>query len=195
MLASSAAPARGWPADAVVQPKLDGYRCIISVADGWWSARSRNGSDFTDALPEVARVAETGTAAVLDCELIVGAGRVADFTSLAGRMAGRPRAGSPTVSAVAFDVMWQDGQDLCGLPHAERRAHLEALELGPVQVMPEYELGMLDVLLAACEELGGEGVVVKAGTYQPGKRSKSWVKVKCPTAKAAIALRMENARR
>ena len=46
--------------------------------------------------------------------------------------------------------------------------------------MPSYPAADVDDLLAACDELDLEGVVVKrcSSLYRPGARSKDWRKIK-----------------
>jgi bifunctional non-homologous end joining protein LigD len=167
----------GW----VVEPKLDGWRAIVSVEDGQLSVRTRNGRSITQCVPELGPLDDTGDV-VLDGELIVGAGRLDDFARLSGRLAGRPREGAETVAFVAFDVLWHDGHALTGRPHHERREVLAALDLSPAHLIPSFAGSTADDLLAACEQHGMEGVVLKrsASPYQPGARSKDWRKLKCP---------------
>ena len=63
---------------------------------------------------------------VLDAELIAGEGRSEDFYRLSSRMFTRHPAG---LTVMAFDLLWQDGQDLTALAYDARRDRLEALEL------------------------------------------------------------------
>jgi bifunctional non-homologous end joining protein LigD len=179
MLATSGRPVGGvdgW----MVEPKLDGWRSIVTVHAGCLDVRTRNGRDITDCVPELEPLT-AGSDLVLDGELIVGAGRLSDFYRLAGRLAGKPTAGSEAVVLVAFDLLWLGGEQLTARPYWDRRARLESLELAPVQVVPSYDAATADDLLAACGEQGMEGVVLKrAGSvYRPGKRSGDWRKVKC----------------
>jgi bifunctional non-homologous end joining protein LigD len=77
-----------------------------------------------------------------------------------------------------FDVVRLYGVDLTHRPLSERRATLERLELSGShwQVPPAYDDGA--ALLAATGEQGLEGVVSKrrSSIYQPGRRSKDWIK-------------------
>ncbi len=65
--------------------------------------------------------------AVLDGELVVGAGTSADFYALTPRMAlSRRRAASGCrVTFVAFDLLFLDVQHVCALSYVERRAAAE----------------------------------------------------------------------
>lgn len=80
-----------------------------------------------------------------------------------------------------FDILHLDGTDLTGQPYAQRREALESLGLprdGAVVVPPCWRDLDGQVLLEVTTDLALEGVVCKraASTYQPGRRSRSWVK-------------------
>jgi len=178
MLATSGRPRRleGW----VAEPKLDGWRSIVSTEAGRLTVRTRNGRLITDCVPELEQLAE-GREVVLDGELIVGAGRLADFYRLSGRLAGKPHAGSEAVLFVAFDLLRHEGDLLIDRPYSERRERLNGLGLEEGQVIPSYDAALADDLLVACETQGMEGLVLKrsVSTYRPGRRSADWRKVKC----------------
>lgn len=96
-------PLDGW----VVEPKLDGWRCIVTVHDGRASVRTRSGRHLPERLPALERLAAAGTAVVLDAELIAGEGRCDDFYRLSRSLfAGR----ATGVTVMAFDVLWVDGR-------------------------------------------------------------------------------------
>lgn len=105
----------GWAAE----PKLDGWRAVVSVADGGFRVRSRRGNDLTDRLPELqALVDAVPTDTVLDGELVAGDGRASDFHALGPRLLSRSRAArarwaSVRVTFRAFDVLQHGGTNLC----------------------------------------------------------------------------------
>jgi bifunctional non-homologous end joining protein LigD len=182
MLATTGIPdddLTGWS----VEPKLDGWRARVLVDGRRVRVVSRNGNDLTERLAELRNLVQHGVAVVLDGELVVGAGRLADFYGLSGRLAGLPRPSSPTVTFAAFDILWCDGGMLTNCPYSERRAVLEALELAEASttVVPRHPGEDAGALYRACDEQGLEGVVLKrlASTYRPGKRTRDWRKVKC----------------
>ncbi len=157
------------------EPKLDGWQALVYVA-GTIKVRSRTGRDITGSVPELAGLADRldGRDAVLDGELVAGAGRAWDFYRLGPRMATNPVRQPSTTTFVAFDVPWLDGVSVCRRPYLERRALLESLGMtGPhLATVETFDCDPAD-LLAACADLGLEGVVAKRTTsiYRPGQRS------------------------
>src|SRR5438045_3312865 len=182
MLAVSGRPKGGldgWWAET----KLDGWRALVTVEDGRVRVRSRRGSDLTESLPELECLTTLGRSVVLDGELVVGGGRLTDFYRLSGRLNTRkPTGTSLPVTFMAFDVLWLDDEPTIDEPYLFRRQLLEGIGLdGGCGVIPRYPAEDLDALLAACEQQGMEGVVLKLerSLYRPGARSKEWAKVKC----------------
>jgi bifunctional non-homologous end joining protein LigD len=163
--------APGW----VYEVKWDGIRLVVTAQGGRASLASRNGLDHTGRWPEIAPIAAQlpPGRTVLDGELVAfdDAGRPS-FTTLMGSR-------RHDIALCLFDVMALDGRDTTRLPWTQRRALLEALRLdGPHWRTPEvFDDG--DALLAATAAGGLEGVVAKRrdATYQPGVRSRDWVKV------------------
>jgi bifunctional non-homologous end joining protein LigD len=162
----------GW----IYEPKWDGYRAIVSIAGGEARLTSRRDNDLTERFREVARAAVQGTRsadAVLDAEICAldERGR-ARFSLL--------QEGAGTLALVVFDLLELDSEPLIELSLEERRKRLEQLVGGGanVYVSPQFEDG--DALLAAAVDQGLEGVVAKRldSSYQPGRRSPDWRKVK-----------------
>jgi bifunctional non-homologous end joining protein LigD len=81
---------------------------------------------------------------------------------------------------------------LTSRPYSERRAALEALPLPhPARIVTRWPASETADLLAACVELGVEGVVLKRlrSIYLPGRRSTGWRKIKTPGWAAVHAQR------
>jgi bifunctional non-homologous end joining protein LigD len=165
--------------------KWDGMRVLADVRDGTLRLWSRNENDVTVSFPELADVGVlAGHDVLLDGEVVAMADGVPRFSALADRMhvsnAARARmlARSNPVTLIVFDVLRLDGTDLTREPWVVRRAALESLEIGSRhwQVPPTYDDGQM--LKAATDEQGLEGVVSKkrSSTYQVGRRSKDWLK-------------------
>lgn len=165
--------------DWAVEPKLDGWRALVSVESGRLRVRTRRGSDITDAVPELADLGGCGHDLVVDGELCARGGRMEDFAGLSGRLAGRPRATSATVAFVVFDLLWLDGADFMREPYVRRRARLGELDLAPASLVPSFPGVDAPDVLRFCEHAGLEGLVFKrlASPYRQ-TRSHDWRKVK-----------------
>jgi bifunctional non-homologous end joining protein LigD len=170
--------------------KWDGVRAIAYSRPGELRLESRNLNDITDSYPELGRLnrALSSHSVVLDGEIVAfdGEGRPS-FAALQRRMhvASRAQArrlmeGTP-VSYIVFDLLWLDGHSVMGLPYRDRRELLMDMALtGESWQTPEHVLGEGGALLEASAAQGLEGVVAKRldSVYQPGMRSRGWVKVK-----------------
>jgi bifunctional non-homologous end joining protein LigD len=169
--------------------KWDGVRAVAAVHGGELALTSRKGTAITTRYPELARLPGSlaGHDAVLDGEIVAmdEAGRP-DFGALQDRMHRTgpevPRmAAARPVTYLVFDLLAWDGEDLLGLPYAERRERLDALGLGGHRWVstPWFRGGGAGVH-AASRENGLEGIVAKrlASTYRSGVRSPDWRKVK-----------------
>jgi bifunctional non-homologous end joining protein LigD len=152
---------------------------------------SRQGRNFSSWFPELAELpSDVASAdALLDGEVIVGNGSIESFNILLrrARLRGRPTPNALPVSFVAFDLLWHDGADLTQQPLEERRTQLRALvtESGRLAVSRIYADGPALLSIAAAHGL--EGVVGKdrRSAYEPGRRSRSWLKTKVPGAHLA----------
>jgi bifunctional non-homologous end joining protein LigD len=134
-------------------------------------------------VPGIDALAATGLRAVLDGELVAGAGTASDFYTLLPRLAG-PRRSRPhtPLSFWAFDLLWLDDELLVDRPYSDRREILEDLDLvGPCGVVARFPGTDAEALLAACHDHDVEGIVLKRlrSSYRPG-RSRHWRKVKVP---------------
>jgi bifunctional non-homologous end joining protein LigD len=170
--------------------KWDGVRAIAYSLPGELRLQSRNLKEITDSYPELARLnrALSSHRAVLDGEIVAfdSEGRPS-FSALQPRMhvtsrshAKRLAAAAP-VTYVIFDLLWLDGHSLVELTYLERRERLAALRLtGESWQTPEHVIGEGSALLRLTRERGLEGVVAKRArsTYQPGVRSRDWIKIK-----------------
>jgi len=171
--------------------KWDGVRAICHSEPGRMRLNSRNLLDITPRYPELGRLnrALSHHRAILDGEVVaLDAEGKPSFGALQRRMhvasesAVRRLARELPVTYVLFDLLWLDGHSLMDLSYEERRARLAELHLedGERWRVPDYVVGHGAQLLAATEQQGLEGVIAKRldSTYEPGRRSQSWVKVK-----------------
>ena len=179
-------PDDGW----AFEIKWDGVRAIAYSQPGELRLESRNLNDVTDRYPELARLgrALSSHSVILDGEIVAldGSGHPS-FGTLQTRMQVSSRAQArrlmkdTPVTYMIFDLLWLDGHLVMGFTYAERRELLSALELnGESWQTPEHTVGEGRALLQASTEQGLEGVMAKRldSIYQPGARSRSWVKIK-----------------
>jgi bifunctional non-homologous end joining protein LigD len=173
-----------------VEIKWDGVRAIAYCRPGRIELQTRNLRNVTRQYPEVRDLSRQLGARdlVLDGELVAfdEEGRPS-FERLQQRIhqteesVVRRRMKTHPVTYVVFDLLYLDGRDLIGEPYTRRRELLEGLELdGASWQTPRYATGQAKALLAASEEQGLEGVVLKRfdSPYAPGKRTGDWLKVK-----------------
>lgn len=182
-----AAPYPERPEEYAFELKWDGIRALAYVDHGRLTLRSRNLNNITAQYPEIAGIGDAleDRQVVLDGEIVAPdeSGRPS-FGRLQGRLGvvqrglAQRRAEDVPVVYIAFDVLYLDGHDVTALPYEERRALLESLPLhGPAWRVSPARVGDGRALL---EMKGWEGVVAKrlGSAYEPGARSRAWIKVK-----------------
>ena len=172
--------------------KWDGVR-VLSYVNGPAAPlrlQSRNAADITPRYPELEELtALVGSrSAIVDGEVIAfdrdgrpSFGRLQHRMHVADPRAVRQRMVDIPVSYIVFDLLWLDGRSLMEEPYTERRAALEKLGLDGASVqVPASHVGGGAALLEATRKQGLEGVVGKrlTFTYEPGRRSRSWLKIK-----------------
>ncbi|WP_310551174.1 ATP-dependent DNA ligase [Paenibacillus glufosinatiresistens] len=172
------------------QLKWDGFRMIAAVQEGraaLWSKKMRpKGAVYPDLTKALARLPGR---LVLDGEAVIldpATGRPSfqqmqkrDKQQDPGAIAEAARR-SP-VQFVLFDLLYEQGEDLRGLPWEERNRRLQALAAGwgpPFFVADSLEDGA--ALWRWVEEHGWEGVIAKRRTspYREGKEHGDWYKRK-----------------
>ncbi len=184
----------------VYEPKYDGIRALVSVTPGARSVEvaiaSRRGNDKSRQFPEVVEaLARWGkrhrAPALLDGEIVAldEAGDPVGFERLqerihqtAPKQVARLRDERP-VAFVAFDLLRDGGDELCGLPLAARRERLEAALAGALDGtlrMARQVRGDGTALMDEARARGWEGIVAKdaRSTYKPGRRTLDWRKLK-----------------
>lgn len=169
----------GWAYEA----KWDGWRTVITVDDAV-TVHTRRGRNATDSFPELAGMADAlaGRRVVLDAELVAARNGALDFWALGGRWSAPKTPTGTSIAFLAFDVLWLDGDALTHHPLRERETVLASLRLdGPAWREAPRQTGDGGALLAACDQLGLEGVVAKRldSIYRPAVRSTLWRKKKC----------------
>jgi bifunctional non-homologous end joining protein LigD len=170
--------------------KWDGVRAVAYVDGGRVRLLSRNDLDVTVSYPELRALGETfgSRPAILDGEIVAfdednrpSFGVLQERMHVADANRARRLAQRIPVAYLLFDVLYLDGHLTTELTYRQRRKLLESLELrGAHWQTPPWTEGRGDEVLTAATQNGLEGVVAKRldSTYQPGRRSRDWVKVK-----------------
>jgi bifunctional non-homologous end joining protein LigD len=172
--------------DWIHELKFDGYRVIARVEGQSVTLLTRNGKDWTDRMPSLAKAFAKWDldAAMFDGELIaLNEQGLSDFQTLQNSLSEGKDA---ELVYYAFDLLHHAGSDMRNRPLLERKQALEELfESLPKALTSKLRLSEhvtgrgADFFAGACQ-LGVEGIVSKraASPYRPG-RGRDWVKVKC----------------
>jgi bifunctional non-homologous end joining protein LigD len=174
-------PPRG--SDWVHEIKLDGYRTQLRVENGQAVMRTRKGLDWTTKFARVAESAEGLPDCIIDGEVV--ALDHAGAPDFAGLQAALSEGRSGDLVYFAFDLLFENGEDLRALSLIERKDRLKALlaRKGAHKKQIRFVDHLAEdgdaVLKSACE-LKLEGVVSKRSStaYKSG-RTNNWVKAKC----------------
>jgi bifunctional non-homologous end joining protein LigD len=168
----------GW----VYEEKYDGYRMIAYKEGDRVRLLSRNRKDFTRQFEDIARAM-----GALKAKTLILDGEVAVFdenlVSHLGYLRGAPEEKLLTPPVfVAFDCLYASGKNLMGQLLKRRRTVLER-ELksaeGPLLVARRLAGNGLEAWQEVVAK-GWEGLIAKdpASIYEPGVRTRGWIKVK-----------------
>lgn len=186
MLASAAPP----PADTTgycFEAKWDGIRLLARCAERV-ELFSRHATNLTECFPEIVDALSAslgGRPVILDGELVAFDHNARPNFELIQRRLRAPRPGAHLVSAVpltfcVFDIIYLDGHDLTGHTYLQRRQLLDEVRLHkpPIVISPYWTGISTEAMAEIMRGLGLEGYVLKrtSSTYQPGRRSTSWIK-------------------
>jgi DNA ligase D-like protein (predicted ligase)/DNA ligase D-like protein (predicted polymerase)/DNA ligase D-like protein (predicted 3'-phosphoesterase) len=157
--------------------KWDGYRLLVDADHGQLQLRSRSGRDVTGEYPQLQALAAdlADHHVILDGEIVaLDKAGVPSFAEM------QNRARSTRIEFWAFDILLLDGRSLLRVKHTDRRRLLEALAAGGGLIVPALLAGDGPEAMKHAREQRFEGVVAKKrdATYQPGRRSASWIKDK-----------------
>jgi bifunctional non-homologous end joining protein LigD len=170
--------------DWISEIKFDGYRMLCRKHGDAVTLITRNGLDWTDRVPQLARAvaALPARSCMLDGELVSleKDGR-SSFAALQDALAGSRTHG---LFFYAFDLLHENGVDLRPLPLEERKRALAELleaatETGPIRISEHLTSETARVRSEACKA-GLEGIICKRldAPYRPG-RGQDWLKLKC----------------
>ena len=174
----------GW----VFEPKWDGIRAI-AICDEETLLVSRNDRDITVAYPELHSLHDQVVAleAMLDGEIVAFDEGVPSFQRLQQRMHLRDQRRIEQMTKripvvyVVFDLLYLDGKDLTARSLEERRRLLNEIIVPADTVLTSpVTPGDGVALFEAAKGQGLEGIMAKrlSSRYQPGSRSRDWLKVK-----------------
>jgi bifunctional non-homologous end joining protein LigD len=157
--------------------KWDGYRLLVDADHGALTLRSRSGRDVTADFPQLDSLAAdlADHHVLLDGEIVaLDDSGVPSFGAMQNRGAGA------NLEFWAFDVLSLDGRSLLRAKYSDRRKLLEVLADGGGLIVPDQLPGDGPEALEYAQKHRWEGVVAKKrdSTYQPGRRSASWIKDK-----------------
>jgi len=169
------------------EPKWDGVRAAAIVTKKQTRLISRNANDITVAYPELAHLEIDAKDAILDGEICAFEKGKPSFQKLQMRMHVRAPSEierlrkSIPVAYIVFDVLRRNGRSLIDKPYTERRKILdETVDRSNVMQLSPFVIGEGTNLFEAARAEALEGIVAKKldSRYEPGKRSKAWLKVK-----------------
>jgi DNA ligase-1 len=186
------------PEPFAVEDKYDGIRVQAHVGEGRVVLISRTLDDVTVSYPEVATALHAlSPGLVLDGEVVAletePAERIASFKTLQQRL-GRKKPSADLIARVpvayvVFDVLAAEHALVIDEPYRDRRARLAALpwpsstvRLAPTNLASDADA--VEAAFAAARADGNEGIVAKdpGAPYTPGRRGKTWIKLKRPLA-------------
>ncbi|OBI75410.1 ATP-dependent DNA ligase [Mycobacterium asiaticum] len=157
--------------------KWDGYRLLVDADHGALRLRSRSGRDMTKEYPQLQSLAAdlADHQVILDGEVVaLNAAGVPSFNEMQNRVR------ATRIEFWAFDLLYLDGRSLLRAKYSDRRKLLETLGSASELIVPELLPGDGPDALEYSRKQGWEGVVAKKrdSSYQPGRRSASWIKDK-----------------
>lgn len=190
-LATPTAAAPAGP-DWLHEIKHDGYRLFADIERGKVRLVTRNGLDWTDKFPELARAfgqlpVDT---ALIDGELVqLAADGTTNFSGLQDAIA---TGKSGALNFFAFDLLYRDGWNLTGATLENRKAALTDIiprDAAGILRYSDHQEGQGPAVLRQASGLGLEGIVSKRrdATYRPG-RGGSWLKVKCRNRQEVVVI-------
>lgn len=181
-------PTGGW----AYEIRWVGARTLLTNDAGHVTLTGTDGSDLSDAFPEIRRIGRAIGAleSILD-GIVVAVDR--DRRPVADRRRVRERldasdAGSDSrvrrlsqdrpCAIVLVDLLWMEGHPATDLAYRDRRQLLEELGLrGAAWQTPGYHVGDAAALTQAAEQQGLPGLIAKRldSPYRPGTTSDDWV--------------------
>ena len=184
-------PGEGW----TFEPKYDGIRVLAYATSNEVRLMTRNGKDKAQQFPEIVAAlkklsAQTKLSLVLDGEIVALVdGDPARFQELQSRMHVKEshmierHSTSTPAALILFDILVDGDEVLISQPWSERRARLVrrvGKRVTPQLRLTESSEGDGKKMLENARRQGWEGIIAKRSDsrYEPGNRSRSWLKLK-----------------
>jgi DNA ligase-1 len=174
-----------------VEDKYDGIRAQVHRVGGRAEIYTRDLKPIGAQFPEVLRaVSALNADVILDGEIIAYAeGKKLTFFDLQKRLGRRDQAdlfmpSDISVRYVVFDLLWMNEESLLERTLSERRQALETLPMPEGMALITVEKAAtaeeIEALFMAARRRGNEGLIIKdaSSAYTPGRRGKSWLKLK-----------------
>ncbi len=172
----------------IYELKLDGIRCLAYLDKAGSDLRNKGNIALASIYPDLEDIHKhVAGKIILDGELVVVSDGKPDFEKLLRRAVMSDRfkirlaAAANPVTYVAFDILYQDGRELYGVPLRERKRLLndainETERIAISRVMERQGIALYNL----AKEMDLEGIVAKRADslYHPGKISKDWIKIK-----------------
>ena len=192
-----------------LEPKYDGIRAQLHKRGDVVSLFSRDMRPLDNEFPELLVSAlALKDDFILDGELIAFAeGRKLGFADLQKRIGRKMADGdlfltdeehesSVPLRFIAFDLLSHNGEDLLATSLLHRRSLLETMTLAPpfetIAIHPADNVPEIEAAFKKSLQNGHEGLIAKdpASHYTPGKRGKSWIKLKgvMPTLDCVVVI-------
>ncbi len=167
--------------DWLFEIKWDGYRVEAVVRDGTAKTFTRNGNDAEAYFPKLLTKATWIDAreAIVDGEVVaIGEDGLPSFNLLQEATGGA----STRFVYQAFDLLHLDGRSLLAVPLESRKQLLRSILRADDRRVrfADHVIGEGPAFLEAAKAQGLEGVIAKhrRSIYEPGKRSRAWLKIK-----------------
>lgn len=165
----------GW----LYEIKWDGFRSISYLKNADVDIRSRNNKKFNEKFYPLRQALEAwNIRAIVDGEIIVINDKgYPDFSAL---QTWRSEADG-NLAYYLFDILWLSDVNLMNVPLQQRREILRRIvpATGQIRLSDSFDISGKELIVLA-EKMGLEGILAKKvdSTYQPGNRTREWLKVK-----------------
>jgi bifunctional non-homologous end joining protein LigD len=159
--------------------KLDGYRCLALRDESGVKLYSRKKNLLNSRFPTIVKaLGSVEPGMILDGEIVA----LDDNGRPSFNLLQNSRFTAKQIHFYAFDLLVERNKNIMGLA-LEKRRELLAIRLedvaDPIRLSESID-GSRQEIVAAAKELSLEGIIAKRkdSVYQPGKRSRAWLKYK-----------------